>query len=381
MFETSKIQAFVHKVQYDGKQDSADGSDGKGEGTRKDAIVSVTFKTQLSGSFMEEVERKYFPGVSGRASLSKDKTRYYKDSCKLRVPEQTLEIHNEVTGEVLLNVFGVDLNPPITLICKDGIADLYVRVHFRWLESLNILKSLDQSAVVYSLFRTQAEFDGVLAAATQFDAEDEDPIFEEEPDLKFKVSAGVIQYIEKEVLADGETVQDCLKQVGKTFVDNGTYRSLEQFAQEHEIVVSDVDSVFFEGPDPFDEDHPSQITGKSGKSKSKQSKADDSWNPYQASNQSGNAKNNSLPEAKNSIPPLSKVASEKPVSLDQVDYRLCNVASKKAELELAELDEALEYTVGQEAAKLAFKRGKGGVKVKITIADLEEAKKMVFVEE
>lgn len=169
MFETQKIHAVIHKVQYDGKEDTSENKNGAA--IKKAAIVSVTLKAFLEGPFLEEVERKYFPGISERAMLTSDKTKYYKEALKIAVPEQTLTIYNEETGDKLLSIDGVGLNPPLTAVCKEGIAHLFLRVQFKWLETLNILKALDQCAVEFELCQTQAEFESVLAAAKQNDHE------------------------------------------------------------------------------------------------------------------------------------------------------------------------------------------------------------------
>lgn len=392
MFETRSIQAVVHKVQYDGKQDSADESKNSEVIVRKDAIVSVTFKTLLTGKIAEEVERKYFPGVTARASLTKDKTKYYKDSLKLKVPEQTLEVRNETTGEVLLSVVGVDLNPPIGLVCKDGMADLYVRVQFRWTESLNILKALDQCACVYDLSRTQAEFDSVLAAATKNDKPKKDKgkgkskakaqdAAQDPPALEYQAGKKVVKYVEEHVLQEGETVQICLADIAQKYVEDGRYRSLEQVASDHKFTIGDVDEHFFEGPDPMDDPdfHSQQVFGNTSEAPETGTEGVDGWNPHDGPSESAKDATDTptatLGGAFEDVPALTASASEKPVEASQVDYRLCRLSSKKVQEELDAMPELEAHTIGQKAALIAFENAPAkGRKLQITINDFKAAK-------
>lgn len=375
MFETERIQAVIHKVQYDGKKEAAEVTEAErgetGVVEKKNALVSVTLKTLLEGEFLAEVEQKYFPGASALASLTLDKSKHFKNSLKMKSPEQTLSIINEDSGKSVLDVVGVELNPPMNLVCKEGEAWLFVRVQFQWAKSLNILKALDQCSVEYTLFRTQAEFDLVFEEASNFDSEGHDDGVEEEPEhsnkkfSKFKMIEGVQKYIEDHIVFEnGKTFNDALEYILLELVKSGVYNTFED-ALDHKITPSDVDKILFDDNSPFMEIREESSNGTSF----------EITGEFEIGTAGSQSTNTAI------VPEIPGTASERPVFRSQVDYRLCSVPSQKIKTELSQLGEAQEYAVGQHAALLAFDRDPDkGKKVKITVADFKQAKEAVLKE-
>lgn len=193
MFETSKIKCYIEKFSYKGYEES----ESSNNRMDRDSDVELTLRIPLQGEVLEELERRYFPGVREMINLTIDKSRHYKLSLKLNKFGSRSIVFFDDYEKVSFSHKEVSLVNPVQLIAKEGQGDLFVRVGFVYSESLDNLKAMDGILVFMSLFLPQSDlfedFEEEELQQGVNEAQEENPdlfeVSEEEDDL---VKQGII---------------------------------------------------------------------------------------------------------------------------------------------------------------------------------------------
>lgn len=387
MLETKRILAHISKVQYGGKVDEPDVDE---KPVKRSSKLEVTFKATLFGDFLQEVESKYFPGIRERTNSTQDKSKRYREQLTMNPPELFLSVFQDGNSDPILETAGVTLKSPVVALMKGGEAYLFIRVVIKWNKNLDILKTLDQCDVEFSLVRKQEDLlDMVNKADGKETKEEEKPVSspqsssDEDSDegtvieyCGFKFSekaAGMIPRLLEEGESEVDLAEYIASEVGKLDGDDASdvvYSShvfsllvADENEDSEEKEEEDLESIFegSESPDEEDEDK-------------------EEWNPeFQETEGVQEEVSLDFESLTAGVPPLLPEASERPMEVEQVDFRLCRISSQKAfdkqveKLGIKE-DELKLHEFGQKAAVLAFERmGTPGRKVQISKVDVEEA--------
>lgn len=418
MFEAKKIEGKVHRIEYAGLQVRDMAEDGS---KTKDSKVALTLSIPLGNGnkeFIEEIEAKYFPGLEEMFQMSEDNARDYAATMKLSLPIQSLIVVKGANEVFNLNEVSLEGRPKVEI--KEGEGTMFVKVSFSWTESLDILKDVDESEVVFSLSRTQGTLLELMGAAKSAD-QNRNVVNAFGRDIE----VGALNLIRENVNDEDGRTEQWMIQMVEEFLARKTGAFPGQLDDGHVIRIEEAAEYFekysFEGDDDGedDEEEPEaseaptyeyeeeirallddnnfdyaeeteifanitcwkcgekilDITKDTGDFMCNVCDNEGDFEAFKA--HIATLQTSDEPEGEykpfenlddKGYPQMAPSASEKPVSIEQVDYRLCVIKAQKALAYIQQDNKLLEFLLGQRAALIAFNlSGKEGKKVHISV--------------